>query len=355
MDLEILPPDINHSSYAFRMTDESSIRYGLDAIKGIGAAAINYIEDERTSGGPYPTLDDFCNRMDLQKVNKRALETLICSGTMDTLDPDGNRARLLHDLPRCMHAAEQLQRDREAGQTDMFGTFEPVSASQERELSDVKAWPELQRLQAEKDSLGLYLTGHPVKVHFRDIRNFTTCILGDVHKRIPKDNQNRRGVAMTLAALVTTLRRRTPRGHYIAVEDHSGRVDAFLSNEIFATYADLMVKDTIVVIEGNVVADDFTGSYRINANHILSLADAKKRFAKGVNIAVSGPDDGLCAALTATFNPYQGGSAPVYLHYRNQRARVSLELGQDWTVTPCEELIAALNELEVVKQAGLRY
>lgn len=356
MDLAILPPDINHSSYAFRMTDTQSIRYGLGAIKGIGNAAINYIEENRESDGPYADLDDFCNRMDLKKANKRAMETLVRSGALDTLDPDRNRARLLHDLPHCMRAAEQTQRDQEAGQTDMFGTQQSASSKNStRELSDIQTWPELQRLQAEKDSLGLYLTGHPVKVHARDIRNFTSCVLGDVHKRIPRETKNRRGVAMTLAALVTSLRRRTPRGHFIAIEDHTGRVDAFFSNEAFATYADLMVKDTIVVIEGNVVADDFTGSYRITVNHVMALADAKARFASGINIAVSGPDEKLCATLASTFSPYLHGDSPVYVHYRNQRARVSLELGQEWTVKPCEELVAALNELDVVKQAGLRY
>ncbi len=355
MHINILPPDINHSRYAFKMTDPQSIRYGLGAIKGIGNAAIDYIEKERAAEGPYASLDDFCDRMDLRKANKRALETLVRSGAMDALDPGHNRARLLHDLPRCMHAAEQKQRDHEAGQQDMFGALQPTGTSNERDLSDIKVWPELQKLQAEKDSLGLYLTGHPVKVHFSDIRNFTSCVLGDVHKRIPKESNNRRGVRMTLAALVTTLNRRTPRGHYIAVEDHSGRIDVFLSNEVFATYADLMEKDRIVVIEGNVVADEFRGGYRITANHIMSLADAKTRFAKGINISVSGPDDGLCAALAATFSPYQNGTSPVNLHYRNQRARVSFELGSDWTVKPCEELIAALNELDAVMQAGLRY
>ena len=355
MELAILPPDINLSSYAFKMTKQQSIRYGLGAIKGIGHAAIEYLEEERASAGPYASLDDFCNRMDLKKANKRVMETLVRSGAMDVLDPDRNRARLLHDLPRCMHAAEQTQRNQESGQTDMFGSLQPVSSSNEIELSEVKAWPELQQLQAEKDSLGLYLTGHPVKVHFRDIRNFSTCLLGDVNRRIPVDSKNRRGVIMTLAALVTSLNRRTPRGHSIAIEDHSGRIDAFLSNEVFATYADLMVKDMIVVIEGNVVADNFTGSYKITANHIMTLADAKARFAKGVSIAVSGPDEDLCNVLASTFSPYQNGSSPVYIHYRNQRARVSFELGCDWTVKPCEELIAALNELKAVKQAVLRY
>ncbi|GMR15498.1 MAG: DNA polymerase III subunit alpha [Gammaproteobacteria bacterium] len=355
MALNVLPPDINQSAYAFKMTDPQSISYGLGAIKGIGRAAIDTIEAEREANGPYSGLDGFCNRMDLKKANKRALETLVRSGALDTLDPDHNRARLLHDLPRCMHAAEQLQRDAEAGQSDMFGTAAVVAVSSERELSDISAWPELQKLQAEKDSLGLYLTGHPVQVHLPDIKHFATCVLGNVHKHVLQDSKNRRGVAMTLAALVTPLKRRTPRGYFIAIEDHTGRADAFLSNEIFATYADLMEKDEIVVIEGNVVADDFTGSHRITANHIMSLAAAKARFAQAVSISVSGPDEDLCDALAATFSPYQNGSSPVHIHYRNPRARVSLELGQDWTVKPCEELIAALNELEAVQQASLRY
>jgi DNA polymerase-3 subunit alpha len=87
----------------------------------------------------------------------------------------------------------------------------------------------------------------------------------------------------------------------------------------------------------------------------MRLSDAKARFAKGVNITVSGPDDDLCAALSATFSPYKSGSAPVYVHYRNQRARVTLELGHNWTVKPCEELVAALNEMDIVKLASLRF
>jgi DNA polymerase-3 subunit alpha len=355
MGLNILPPDINHSSFAFKMTDHRSISYGLGAIKGIGNAAIESIEQERAANGPYTSLGNFCNRIDLKKTNKRAMETLVRSGAMDVLDADLNRARLLHDLPRSMQAAEQAQRDHEAGQTDLFGALQPTSNSNTQELSDIKAWHELQRLEAEKESLGLYLTGHPVKVHFRDIKNFTTCTLADVHERVPAESKSRRGVSMTLATLVTSLNRRTPRGHFIAVEDHTGRIDAFLSNETYATYADLMIKDSIVVIEGRVEADKFTGGYKITADRIMTLADTKARFARGVNIAISGPDKGLCTALESTFRPYRGGSSPVYLHYRNQRARVTFELGSDWTVKPCEELIAALNELDVVKQAGFRY
>jgi DNA polymerase-3 subunit alpha len=294
--------------------------------------------------------------MDLRKANRRAMETLVRSGALDSLDAACNRARLLHDLPRCMQAAEQHQRDQEAGQSDMFGAFEPAApAGEEPAPSDVPAWPELQRLEAEKTSLGLYLTGHPVKAHHRDLRHFTACPLGEVHERVPQETGPRNGVAMTLAGQVTALRRRTQRGHVIAIEDHTGRLDVFLSHENYANYADVLEKDNIVVVEGNASADSFSGGYRISANHVMLLADAKARYASGVNIAVAGPDEHLADTLEATFAPYRGGRAPVYVHYRNQRARVTLELGQDWHVRPCEELIAALNELEIVKLAGLKY
>ncbi|MGD8383934.1 MAG: DNA polymerase III subunit alpha [Lysobacterales bacterium] len=356
MRLEIQPPDINHSNYAFRMTGPRSIRYGLGAVKGIGNAAIELIERERQTAGPFTSLDDFCNRMDLKKVNKRALETLIGSGAMDALDANGNRAQLLHDLPRCIQAAEQAQRDQEAGQVDMFGTAAASTGDVPARSEPVEPWPELQKLQTEKASLGLYLTGHPVAVHLEDIKHFTTCPLGDVRKRLPPDkNAGRRGVNMALACQATALRRRGPRGHYIAMEDHSGRIDAFLSNETYATYADLLGKDELVVIEGGVVADDFTGGCRINANHVMSLADAKARFATGIVLSVAGPSADLCARLASVFSPYRGGSSPVFVNYRNPRARVSLELGRDWRVKPCVELVAALNDLDVVRQAGFRY
>jgi len=356
MQLEIQPPDINHSHYAFRMTGPRSIRYGLGAVKGIGNAAIELIETERAGGGPFTSLDDFCNRMDLKKVNRRALETLVGSGAMDALEASQNRAQMLHDLPRCIQAAEQVQRDREAGQTDMFGAVPKAARESPVKTEPVAAWPELQKLQAEKESLGLYLTGHPVAVHLDDIKHFTTCSLGEVHQRLPADNSmGRRGVNMTLACLVTALRRRSPRGHYIAVEDHSGRMDAFVPNETYATFADLLGKDELVVLEGGVVADEFTRGYRINVNRVTSLADAKARFATGIMLSVSGPSSELCARLASVFSPYRDGRSPVFVHYRNRRARVSLELGREWHVKPCVELVAALSELDVVRQAGFRY
>ncbi|MCH7506937.1 MAG: DNA polymerase III subunit alpha, partial [Proteobacteria bacterium] len=123
LKLTVLPPDINSSHHAFTVHDDATICYGLGALKGVGHAAIDIIENEREAHGVYQDLVDFCTRMDLQKVNRRAMDVLIRSGSMDTLDSDQNRARMLHELPASLQAAEQSQRDRESGQFDMFGSM----------------------------------------------------------------------------------------------------------------------------------------------------------------------------------------------------------------------------------------
>jgi DNA polymerase-3 subunit alpha len=359
MRLPVRSPNINESVWAFTVVDKSSILYGLGAIKGIGRSAIDSIVAEREANGPYASLEDFCCRADLQRVNRRALETLVRSGAMDVLDRSANRARMLHDLPQVLQAAEQTQRDREAGQNDMFGTIEAPTRPGLQE-SDIRAWPELAQLQAEKESLGLYLTGHPIKVHQGDLKRFTSCRLGGIAKRLPREAEGeksygRKGVNMVLAGLISTLGRRGRRGRFVALEDHTGRLEVALFDEVYNRYAELLVKDEIIVVEGKVSVDDFSGGYRMTANDVMSLSQAKAKFARGLRIAVHGPQEQLGRSLETTFAPYRNGSAPVYIDYRNDRARARLELGADWTVKPCEELVAALNELDVVSEASLIY
>lgn len=357
LGLNVLSPDINRSVYAFTSTDDQTILYGLGAIKGLGRAAIDGITAERESAGDFSSLEDFCCRVDLQKVNRRVLETLIRSGALDGVDIEANRARMLHDLPRVLQAAEQTQSDREAGQNDMFGHIEAEPVPAEETRSDVQQWHELQRLQAEKDSLGLYLTGHPIAYHQPDLKQFTTCVLGKLESLVPENEKawGNKGLSMILAGQVSALRRRNKRGTFVGLEDHTGRLEVALFDEVFANYADLLEKDQVVVVEGKVSRDDFSGGFRMSASKVLSLGQAKIQFARGVRIAVHGPRDELCPALESTFAPYRDGKAKVWIDYRNQRARVSLELGPDATVKPCEELVAALNDLDSVSDAQLVY
>jgi DNA polymerase-3 subunit alpha len=356
LDLTVLPPDVNRSVHAFTPVDDDTILYGLGALKGLGHAAIDVIEIERAAHGPFKDLSDFCNRIDHQKSNRRAMEVLIRSGAMDGLDPDGNRARMLHELPAAVQAAEQYQRDRESGQVDLFGTVGEAVAPRRIDHDAVRPWTRLQTLQAERESLGLYLTGHPVELQADDLKRFTTCCLERVGECLPAEKpRNRRGSPMVLAGLVRAVRRRGNRGAFVGLEDHTGRVEVGVFDDAWTLYAELLAKDEIVVVEGLVAADDFSGGFRMTAQKVMPLSEAKSRFARGVQIAVRGPGDAICATLQSTFTPYRHGSGQVWLDYSNQRGRARLELGEEWNVRACEELVAALGELDIVSDARLVY
>ncbi|NNJ66118.1 MAG: DNA polymerase III subunit alpha [Xanthomonadales bacterium] len=355
LGLTVLSPDVNSSHHAFTVVDDNTVRYGLGALKGVGHAAIDMIELEREANGPFADLSDFCNRVDHHKVNKRAMDVLTRSGALDALDPEGNRARMLHELPDAIQAAEQYQRDKEAGQVDLFGSGGAITAPQIERHEAIRPWTERQALQAEKETLGLFLTGHPVALEAEELARFTSCTLGNVENRIPdSDKGRRRGTPMVLAGMVRAFRRRGNRA-FVALEDHAGRMEASLYEEALTLYADLINKDEIIVVEGLVSSDDFSGGYRIKAQKIMTLSDAKARFAKGVQISLRGPGEDICSELQSTFVPYQNGNGKVWLNYSNARARARLELGEEWNVKACEELVAALGDLEAVSDARLVY
>lgn len=355
LDLELLPPDVNRSTHHFTAVDGKTIRYGLGAVKGVGHSAIDMIEEERANG-LFEDLSDFCNRIDHRKANRRTLEVLVRSGALDTLDPDANRARMLAELPDAIQAAEQYQRDVEAGQVDLFGSFAESTAPHRAEHADVRPWAAQQALQAEKEALGLYLTGHPVELQAEEIARFTTCTLGSVGRQFQGNGApSRKGKPMTLAGLVHDVRRRGGRGGFVAIEDHTGRMEVALYDEAWTLYADLLQKDEIIVLEGSVNVNTFSGGYQMRAQKISTLSEAKSRFARGIRITVNGPDDRIFTLLDYAMRPYRDGSARVWIDYNNGRAKARMELGEEWNVKACDELVAALSELDAVTSAGLVY
>lgn len=189
----------------------------------------------------------------------------------------------------------------------------------------------------------------------------TSTVLGNVGQRVPADpghsgNPRRGGVQMTLAGSIRAIRRRINRGGFLTLEDHSGRLEVSLFDQTWNQYAELLTKDEIIVVEGRVSADDFSGGYKMNADRIQTLAQAKAAHARGVLLSLRGPVDGVCRQLQGAFAPYRNPNGrPVYVDYANARARARLELGGDWRVEACEELVAALADLPAVSEARLVY
>jgi DNA polymerase-3 subunit alpha len=141
----------------------------------------------------------------------------------------------------------------------------------------------------------------------------------------------------------------------VSIEDHSGRVEVALFDEAWSLYADLLNKDEIIVIDGRVSINGFSGGFRMTAQKVMTLSDAKSRFARGIQVSLRGPHEDICASLQATFLPYQNGSDLVWLDYSNARARARLELSEEHGVKACAELVAALDGLETVSDARLIY
>jgi len=177
LGLAMLIPSINRSAYQFSVADNESIRYGLGAIKGVGRGAVEAIVDEREQRGDFKSLKDFCRRVDLDKVNRRALEAMIKSGAMD--DFGLSRRQLLLEMPEALKSADQEARAKAAGQNDMFGLVEPPP-EEEAVHARLEEWTERELLVNEKEALGLYLTGHPFDAVRRDARFLVDGKLVDI-------------------------------------------------------------------------------------------------------------------------------------------------------------------------------
>src|SRR5690606_8377193 len=187
MKLKLLPPDVNSGEFQFTVDDAGNIIYGLGAIKGLGEGPVESIISARNKGGPFKNLFDFCARVDPRKLNKRALEALIRSGAADSLGPgvnlDQDRAILFAAMNEAVKAAEQSAANSSAGMMDLFGDVVPSGSDVEdvyRDFHRVRSWSIKERLHAEKETLGLYLTGHPIDEYDSELNHLVSSRIIDL-------------------------------------------------------------------------------------------------------------------------------------------------------------------------------
>jgi DNA polymerase-3 subunit alpha len=365
--LTVLPPDVNASDFMFVAVEPKVIRYGLGAIKGVGQGACESIVAERQRGGTYKDLADFCRRVDPTKLNRRVLEALILSGALDALAP--NRASLMLQLPDAIKAAEQHLRDRQSGQNDMFGAAMGASAPVVQiELPTAPDWPLEQKLQGERDTLGHYLSGHPVDPWREELAQLATCPLGEIVDRYqpPRPRKNdgddgnrfRRGpdTRWTAAGMVVAVRKRGDSDAFVRLEDGTGAIEVSFFGELYQQVAPLLVRDELLIVEGGLRIDEFSGGgFQIRARSAMTLADACRRHARLLQLKLNGIDAGFAAQLRQALSGFRGGRASVTLHgYHNGSAQADLELGEDWRVEPVPDLLRAIRALPGVQAARLR-
>ncbi|NBB91625.1 MAG: DNA polymerase III subunit alpha [Gammaproteobacteria bacterium] len=359
MGLEILPPDVNRSAYRFEVED-GAIRYGLGALKGVGRSAIENLVAERERCGGFSSLAHLCREVDLSRLNRRALETLIRSGAADCLH--ANRSALMQALPDILSEAERFQADREAGQSSLFGASraeESDSSGEERPLPDVRDWTLRQRLRAEKETLGLYLSGHPMDELRDELSDTTTTSIDRIENLLGagggEGRRRGQGKPMTLAGLIAAIRRRPGKGAFIALDDGTARLEVAVFDRLFQQVADRLIPDEIVVVKGRVEVDQFRGGFRMVADEVMSVDEARSQFARRVEIRISQATETLEDELAAALQPYRQGRTPVVIDYRNGAAQALLKLGENWQVAPSTELLAALGGLRGIGEVRLRY
>jgi DNA polymerase-3 subunit alpha len=358
MKLDLLPPNVNTSAFRFR-ADGDAIIYGLGAVRGVGEGPVEAMIEAREQDGPFRDLVDFCARLEAKKINKRVVEALIRAGAMDDFarehahqDLGLARAHLLAQMPLAMQGASQSARDLEIGMTDMFGD---VGVKPPVQLPDqqVVAMPEKERLNGEKDTLGLYLTGHPIEAYLPELRGFASARIADA--RAQKSTQVFAGLIVT----VRSLRSRRGEMGIVTLDDQSGRMEASLFSEVYAGEAKKLVKDTVVVFEGEASVDDFSGAVRLQVERAYTMEEARSRFSKGVRINFchrSIPAD-LPDRLQSLLDPYraENGGCLVGVDYQGAHAHGCVFLGPDWRVNPCDELIGDLKQAFGADRISLKY
>ncbi|EKT58251.1 DNA polymerase III subunit alpha [Providencia burhodogranariea] len=353
MGLKVLPPDINSGLYHFHVNDEGEIVYGIGAIKGVGEGPIEAIIEARQKGGIFKEIFDLCARVDIKKINRRVMEKLIMAGAFDHLGP--HRAALMSSLEDALKAADQHAKAEAIGQSDMFGVLADAPEQVESSYASVPKWPEQVVLDGERETLGLYLTGHPITRYLSEIERYTNGL------RLKDVNPTPRGQMTTVVGLVLSSKViTTKRGNRIGIctlDDRSGRLDIMLFSDALDKYQHLLEKDSILIATGQVSFDDFNGGNKMTVRELMDISEAREKYARGLAISLSDRqiNDQLLNRLRSTLEPHRSGTIPVHLYYQKEDARAKLKFGVVWRVTPVDALLNSLRALLGNEQVELEF
>ncbi|MBA4696490.1 MAG: DNA polymerase III subunit alpha [Legionella sp.] len=331
MQLKVLPPDINQSHYVFTVFDDHTLVYGLGAIKGVGESAIQCIVESRKEHGPFSDLFDFCERLDLRKVNRRALEALIKSGAMDGWKVA--REILQASLEKALKLANKTQETERQGQTTLFDLLSFEKEHDHKQYEQSEPWSEKERLKGEKETLGFYLTGHPAADYCNEFALFVTK-MGQLNPRLSNH--------ATVCGLILSVRRiMTQRRKILSIvqlEDPSGKIDIIIFSEV------TLQSGEFLVVEGDVSADEYSGGLKMTANRWCSIETARSRFGAFLQLSLSSQDKDKLAALQTALATYPGDCV-VRMTYNGMQARALLEAGKQWHIAPSDDLLQDLRQL----------
>ncbi len=329
LGIEILPPDVNESLVNFTVVGENRIRFGLAAVKNVGEGAVEVIIKARQTGGPFQSLDDFCQRVDLRQVNKRVIESLILCGAFDSLG--FYRSQLLAVLDDCMETAQANRRDQEAqvsGQVSLFDLLEEPQANKiNRNYPAIPEFPMQELLAREKEVLGFYVSGHP-------LRDYQDLLAGRTSAYIGELAQYRDGERVTVGGIITSLHRATTkRGEgviYFALEDLGGSVEVIFFPRGHEKELRFLKEDAIVIVVGRVSLQE--ESCRIFGEEVKPLEREPSQYLYvRINPLAGRPE--VVEKLRVLFMQ-QRGPTPVFLYFVQQKKLIKTDSSFWVEVTP---------------------
>ena len=364
MGLEVLPPSINSGRFRFSVDDSGRIVYGLGAIRNLGQGQIERIVEAREQA-PFKSLSDLCRRTGGHLLNQRALEILIDSGACDELaegEAAAARARLRHCLPAAIQAAEQYQQDQTFGIANLFGGMEEEADVEDLmpPMPEKPEWDEHAMLEAERECLGYYLSGHPVEEYLPELAQIAPTRLQEA--RASRKHQFLAG----MLADIRVRRRESGNMGILTIDDGTARLEAVMYDPEFRQVQDSLQKYAIVVIEGRVVDDEFTGGLRIRAKNAMTLDEARTRrkCKLALNLDETELSGNFCRQLASILEPYSRngkgkgnghGYCKVIINYHRGDMQGCIMLGPDWAVAPADDLVRSLRMEFGRDQVTLQY
>jgi DNA polymerase-3 subunit alpha len=341
MGLTVLPPDINESNILFNVVDPKTIRFGLLAVKNVGAGAAESIVEARKEG-KFISLENLCSRIDLRLANRKVLEALIKCGAMDSFAMP--RAMMFAGLDIVLESASRQQRDKAKGQLSFFDTGFAENGNgfktPAKSIPHVKEWPEPQLLSFEKEMIGFYITGHPLARYAKQLKRFTSTSISNLHTH--KDEDQIKIVALIAKIKHTVTRAKQEKMAILKLEDLDGVVEALVFPRSFQKISSYIQPNTVVLVSGTIDLKEDTP--KIIVNEMLPVDEIYKQIS-GVKINLSGIRENVFDSLKEILASSHG-SVPIYLHLDTPaKSKVQVIVGDGLYVSPSEKLISDIEGL----------
>jgi DNA polymerase-3 subunit alpha len=341
-DIEVLPPDINESEKDFSVI-EDRIRFGLAAVKNVGEAALDSIIEERNNDGPYVSLEDFCCRIDSRRVNRRVIESLIKAGAFDSYG--AKRSQLFAILDLALDQAQSAQRDKQSGQISLFGLLPESGQSNKTSipLPDLPEWDKKKLLAAEKETVGFYITGHPLDNFRNDLKEITDANLVDICNS-DADKPVRVG------GLVRTFKehksKKGDRMAFITLEDLSGSIEVVVFPSVFEQSCHLLESDDPIIIQGTLKTNDERGA-KIIADSVDTVSEAREKYTEKASIVLQADQISRkrIEGLKKIIQEFYGGCPVALTIHFDKRGEVDITIPNDLTIRPCRAFSQKVEEL----------